>query len=230
LGDENKEWATQKGWTTSDKLPELAKGYRNVEKMSSGMVKLPTPESAAEEIRSFYQKAGCPENPDGYEVQVPEEVSQLRDELLEGTMKQIAYDQGVSKQAFEAIVRKYYEAAAENIIKSTEKAEQELKAELGDKYEESIKIADRFFDTCSPEFCQLVKDVGLGRHPVFIREFIAKGKQTMADTLVKGEVSGDKAEEGYRPKFPDSPEMYRAMEGPEGEKARAYFIAKGHTY
>jgi translation initiation factor 2 beta subunit (eIF-2beta)/eIF-5 len=200
--------------------------------MSSGMVKLPTPESAAEEIRSFYQKAGCPENPDGYEVSgVPETVEEFRDKGIEGVMKQIAYDQGVSKQAFENIVRGYYEKLATDMAKNKEEGEAALKEKWGeDKYDENLAIADRFFDTCSQPFCELVKRSGLANNAVFIEECFAKGKQTMADTLVRGEVAGDQTEEGYRPKFPDSPEMYRAMEGPEGEKARAYFIAKGHTY
>jgi hypothetical protein len=53
----------------------------------------------------------------------------------------------------------------------------------------------------------------------------------MADQLIKGEATGDRTEEGYRPQFPNSPGQYANMDGPEGEKARAWFIKnKGYQY
>ena len=227
-GEESAELVANKGWKTPD---DALKSYSELEKMTSGRVKMPTPESSAEEIRAFYQKTGCPENPEGYEVTVPEGLEAYQDKGIEDAMKAIAHEQGVSKQAFESIVRGYYEKLNNDMHASREAGEAALKEEFGDKYEESVTIANRFFDTCSEEFCSLVKASGLANNPVFIKEFLAKGRQTMADTLVKGDGGGSGGnEESYRPQYADSPDMYRNGDSEESEKARAYFTARGHKY
>ena len=224
---DNADVVERAGWKSAD---DAIQSYRNMEKMSSGKVKMPTPESSAEEIRAFYQKTGCPENPDGYELQIPEEMGYLRDELLEGEMKKIAFAEGVSKQAFESIVKNYYDSQSQRIVKETEAAEVELRQQHGDKYGEVIKVADRFLNTCSPEFCEIVKVAGLGRNPVFINEWYAKGKQTMSDTLIKGVGDGDEENAGFVPQYKTSPEMYASGEDEDSIKSRAYFTARGHKY
>jgi hypothetical protein len=70
---------------------------------------------------------------------------------------------------------------------------------------------------------------GLGNNPVVLKEFMNLGKKTMGDTLIKGDVvDPDKA--AYQPAYPNTPEMYAGGEGPESEKARAWFEARGHKY
>ena len=227
FSDENKEVVQRTGWSTPD---DAIKGYRELEKNYSSRVKMPTPESSAEEIRAFYQKTGCPENPEGYEVTVPEALEGFRDKGVESAIKQIAYEQGVSKQAFESIVKGYYETLNGNMQKSRESGEAALKQEFpGEKYAEVVATANRFFDSCSEEFCELVKASGLANNPIFIKEFMNKGKQTMSDTLIKGEASGEK-EEGFVPRYKDSPEMYQSGEDEETIKSRAYFSARGYKY
>ena len=224
--DEYKDVVKRTGWKDPN---DAIKGYRELEKNYSGRVKLPSPESSAEEIRAFYQKTGCPENPDGYDVSIPEELESYRDENIEKAVKQIAYDNGVSKQAFESIVKGYYERLNTDMQASREAGERALKEEFNDKYDEVVTIANRFFDSCSPEFCELVKSSGLANNPIFIKEFMNKGKQTMSDTLIKGDVEGEK-EEGYVPQYKDSPEMYRNGEDEDSVKSRAYFSARGFKY
>ncbi len=224
-GEDNKEFVGNKGWEGPD---DVIKSYREIEKTFSGRVKMPTPESSAEEIRAFYQKTGCPENPEGYEIS--EEVAgAFRNEGVENEMKNIAYEMGVSKQAFEAIVKGYYDKMNADLAHNAEISKAELQKEFGDKYDGEMAIAKRFYETCSDEFKQLLESTGLGNSAIVIKEFINKGKQTMADTLVKGEVSGDK-EDGYEPQYKTSPEMYAAGESPESEKARNWFKARGHVY
>lgn len=228
FGEENKELVAQRGWKSGD---DAISSYRELEKSYSGRVKMPSPESSAEEIRAFYQKTGCPENPEGYEVTgLPEDMPDfIRNEETEKALKQIAYDTGVSKQAFEAIVKGFYEKADADIRANRLQGEKDLREEHGDKYEEVVNIAGRFFDTCSPEFCELVKATGLANHPVFINEFNNKGKQTMADVLVKG-TGGEPAKDAYVPEYKDSPEMYKSGEDEDSVKSRAYFEARGHKY
>ena len=227
-GDGQKELVETKGWKSGS---DVVNSYTELEKSMGGRLKMPTPESNAEEIRAFYQKTGCPENPEGYEVSAPEAIAHLRDEGIETAIKQIAFDEGVSKQAFEAIVKGYYDKIGADMIASTEAGERALREQHTDKYDEVVKTADRFFDTCSPEFCQLIKDTGLGRSPVFINEMYTKGQQMISDTLIKGTADGDKPEgDGYVPQYPKSPEQYANGEDEESKKARAWFEARGHKF
>ena len=226
FGEENAETVTSKGWESPD---DAIKSYRELEKTFSGRVKMPTPESSAEETRAFYAKTGCPENADGYEIKVPEEAQQWRDEGTEKALAGVAHEMGVSKQAFEAIVGKYYDQMATSAVKSREASEVALKEEFGDSYTEQLTVAQRFAQSRSPEFMELMETTGMGNNPVIIKEFIAMGKATMSDSLIKGQ-AGNSDEAAYVPAYPDSPEMYQSGEGPESEKARAYFTAKGHKY
>ncbi len=225
--EDNKDVVERCGWKEPN---DVIKSFRNVEKMSSGMAKMPTPESSAEEVRAFYQKTGCPENPEGYDVSgLPETMPDfLRNEDIENAMKTIAYEQGVSKQAFESIIRGFYEKANADLQASKAQGEQSLREQHGEKYDEVLEISNRFFDTCSPEFCELVKVAGLANHPVFINEFLAKGKQIMADTLIKGDTTEEKKEVTI--KYPNSPEMYASGEDDESKEGRAYHEAKGFKY
>ncbi len=224
--DENKEVVERCGWKTAD---DAVKSYREMEKMSSGRVKMPTPESSAEEIRQFYSKSGCPENPDGYELVVPEDAEVFRDEATEKALAGVAHEYGVSKQAFEKIVGAYYEKMATDLRVGMEQGTATLKEEFGDKYDENIKIAQRLCGECSEEFQNLMTTTGLGNNPIMIKEFLALGKKTLSDTLIKGDTVAPDIK-AYKPAYPNSPEQYRSMEGPEGEKARAWHTAQGFQY
>lgn len=226
--DEYKDVVQRTGWKDPN---DAIKSYRELEKNASSKVKLPSPESSAEEIRAFYQRTGCPENPEGYEVAgLPEEMpDSLRYEEAEKALAQIAYENGVNKQAFESLVKGFYEKTYADMLASREQGETALKQEFGDKYDENLNAAKKFCGNCSEEFRQLLEQTGLGNNPIVIKEFCSLGKKTMADSLVRGEpVDEDKV--AYRPQYPDSPDMYVHGEDEESKKARAYFENKGHKY
>ncbi len=225
FSEENAEVVKQKGWGSGD---DVIQGYRNLEKMSSGMAKLPTPESSAEEIAQFYRKTGTPENIEGYEIEIPEGIPIDEDGM--NAVKQVAIDKGVSKQGFEAIVKTYLDSLVEGQVKGREAGEAQLREEFGDKYDESLKIAQRFCAPASDEFQALLKSTGLGNHPVFVKQFLEWGKQTLSDTLIKGTQNGGTIDKDYAPAYPDSPEMYTGGEDDESKKARAWHTARGHTY
>jgi hypothetical protein len=225
--DEHRDLVTRCGWKDPN---DAVKSYRELEKSASGKIKMPTPASSAEEIRAFYQKTGCPENPDGYTFTIPETVEEYRDKEMESAIRQLAFDAGGKKQTIEAVVNGYYQKLADDFKRSKEEGEKELRAEFGDGYDEALATAERFFGECSSEFCSLIKRAGLASNPIVIREFLSKGKQMLSDTLVKGDGGGDNKEE-YVPKNENSPQMYATMEGEEGEKARAWFTKnKGYKY
>jgi hypothetical protein len=221
----NKELVTKKGWKTGD---DALKSYTELERSLGSRVKMPSPESSAEEIRAFYQKTGCPENPEGYEIKEVAEGA-VRDEISENELKKIAYQNGVSKQAFESIVKGYYDNQAAQLQQGRIQGEKQLREELGTKYDAELTIGKRFCAECSDEFKNLLETTGLGNSPIIVKEFIRLGKKTMSDTLIKGDTSGDKEGE-YVPKFKDSPSMYASGEDEDSKKARAYFESRGHKY
>lgn len=225
-GDENKNLVETKGWASAD---DALKSYTELEKTFSGRVKMPTPESSAEEVRAFYQKTGCPENPEGYEIKdLPEGV--VRNEEMEKWARQRLYEGGASKQLGEGIIRGFYEQNAAFLAAGRQAGEKALKEELGDKYDAEIAIAQRLCKTCSEEFQHIMVQTGLGNNPIILKEFIALGKKTLSDTLIKGEAEGNKEEGGYVPTYKGSPEMYATGEDEESKKARAYFEARGYKY
>jgi hypothetical protein len=224
--DDYKDVVAQKGWKEPS---DVLKSYTELEKTFSGRVKMPTPESSAEEIRAFYQKTGCPENPDGYEIPTVEGAEQFRNEAVEKELAGVAHEMGVSKQAFEAIVGKYYEQMATDMVKTREASETALKEELGDKYDEGLAVAQRFAGECSDEFRELMETTGLGNNPIIVKEFMNLGKKTLSDSLIRGE-AGNADDKGYTPQYKSAPEMYATGEDEESVRARKWFEARGHKY
>ncbi len=227
-GESSKELVESKGWKTAD---DAIGSYRELEKSMGGKLKMPTPESSAEEIRAFYQKTGCPENPDGYEVPAVEGAESFKNEGVENSMKQIAYDQGVSKQAFEAIVRGYYEQMSADLKASQDQGETALKTEWIDKYDENIVVAQRFVNEYNNEaFNELMETTHLGNHPEMLKFCEWAGRKTMSDTFIKGGIGDVKGDKEYTPAYPNSPEMYKDGDDEESKKGREYHTARGFKY
>jgi hypothetical protein len=224
-GDDNKELVESKGWKSGD---DALKSYRELEKTFSGRVKIPGEDATPEERAKFNEKIGVPSDTDGYEISVPEEISSIRDEGIENTMKEVALEAGVPKVAFEKIVGSYYEKIAADMQAGMEQGMTALRDELGDKYEAEVEIAKRFAGNCSEEFRGLVESTGLGNNPIFIKEFISLGKKTMSDSLVRG-TADNNDDKGYKPRY-SSPDMYATGDDAESVKARAYFTKRGHKY
>ena len=226
-GEANQSLVESKGWKTPD---DALKSYSELEKSYSGRVKMCTPESSAEEIRAFYSKTGCPENPKAYDLNLPEGSELFLDDETIDAVCEAAWANGGSNQAVNATLKSVIETLSTRIQKTREQGEQALKEEFGDKYDENLTIAKRFCETCSDEFKELLEKTGLGNNPIFIKEFMEKGKQTMGDTLIKGSSDSGEKTEGYKPQYPNTPEMYASGEDEESVKARAYFTSRGHVY
>ena len=230
--------ATQTNWKDSvaeehrsgiakfSQVGDLAQGYLELEKSASSKIKLPAAESSEEELSAFYDKIGRPENPEGYEITLPE--GETPDEEFITTMRNIAHKSGVPKIMFESLVKGYLEFLDGRLHRSQEEGERTLHQDWGANYDANLAIAQR---ACKhfggDDFVKLMKDTGLGNHPVFVKTFLEIGKVNLDDTLIKGAPTG---KEEYVPKYKDSPEMYATGEDEESKKARAYFEARGHKY
>lgn len=218
--DDYKDVVATKKW----KEPvDVLKSYTELEKALGQRVKLPTPQSSAEEISAFYAKIGRPENPDGYEIKVPDGIP--RDENIEASLKQAAFESGVPKAAFESLAKKYYDSISQQMEQSRTQGETALKSEWKDKYDANLEVAKRFAREGGDEFIDFLDKSGLGNNPVVVKAFYNYGTKILDDSLIKG--SSPEKKDNYIPKYPDSPSMYVNDDTPEGAKAREWFKSKG---
>lgn len=221
------ELVAQKGWSSAN---DTLKSYSELEKSMGAKVKIPTPESSAEEVSSFYAKIGRPENPDGYEfTDIPDNVP--RDENMESLMRKVAFDSGIPKSAFESQIKAYYDALGQAMEKNVTDAKTALEGEWKDKYGANMEIAKRFMNEGGEDFVAFINDSGLGNNTTLIKAFYNYGLKIMDDSLIKGDgAGGDSTDKNYEPQYPDSPEMYAAGDDEDSKKARSYFRAKGHSF
>lgn len=223
--DEFKELVTQQGWKDPN---DAVRDYRELHKSASGKVKLPTPESSAEEISNFYAKIRGVDTPEGYEVKVPENVPV--DEGMINKIKQWAFDAGAPKTAVETVLKNWFQELTDQQAQSIEVAKKELQDEWKDEYNTNFQLADRFVtNEASEDFRALLVETGLNNHPVVAKQMLDWAKRVATDKLIKGEAGETKKDE-YVPVYKDSPEMYRNGDDEESKKARAYFEAKGFRY
>lgn len=228
------ELVEKKGWKGGD---DALQSYNELETALGSRVKLPTPESSAEEISTFYKRLGCPENPDAYELEKPELPEGMTyDEAFEKAIRSIAYDEGLTKNQMHALhkafneyqVNKHNNFTAE-MQRTREEGERLLKEGWGADYGKNLETAKRACQELGgDDFVTLLVESGLGNNPVMVKTFFGIGKKILSDTLIKGQ--GVKGEEGYKPQYPNSPEQYATGDDEESKKARAYFEARGHTY
>lgn len=217
---------------------QVAKSYLELQKTMGNRVKLPDENSSDEERSAFYQKVGRPEKADGYTMP---EGSEINAETIAPVMA-AAHKAGVSNQAFGAIVAEYLNLESQiseqnqaTINAETDAAEQQLKADWAGQYDANIEIIERVFrqnstDETRDVIKQKFNDAGLGRDPVVLNWLKDIGTSTLNDTIVKGE-QPKPLDKDYKPKYVNSPEMYRNAEGPDGTKAREWFTQnKGYEY
>lgn len=216
---------TKQGWKDPN---DPIRDYNELQKSASGKIKLPTPESSAEEVSAFYAKIRGVDTPDGYEVQVPENVP--IEQGMINKLRQWAFEAGAPKTAFETVLRNYLQELSDQSKQSIEVAKHELKEEWKEDYDTNFKMADRFVtNECSEEFRLLLIETGLNNNPVFVKEFLNLAKKTMTDKLIKGDTKGEKEEE-WEPRYKEDPAMYRYGDSEEAKRARAWFEARGHKF
>lgn len=228
------------GGKTPEGLTKLSNSYLELEKAMSSRIKIPGEDATNEEKAAFYTKLGRPESPDKYELTRPAENIPY-DEGVEKVIREAAYEVGISHAQLAAmndVVNKYQAKVIEAQIKQVE----ELNAKRWDKYrsewgeettKENIELAKRAFNEVAPvELKELMSADQVEQDPILVATYSAFWRKTMNDKLVRGETpeisSGNEAQ--YRPKYDNSPEMYRNAKTEENLKAKNWFIANGYKY
>jgi hypothetical protein len=215
----------------------LANSYLEMEKMASGKVKIPTDQSTPEELSAFYQKLGRPDSVEGYNLPPLPEGQEYDTELI-GTMRDIAFESGVSDSQFSGLVARFVEAqgaAAEAQLASqnieAENTVSELQTEWQGDYDKNLEVSKRALRELVPEdmkddLVNLITEKNLDNNKMFVKFLHSVGAKMLDDTLVKGDQIKPEVDD-YVPKYVNSPDMYKNDESEDGQKARAYFSAKG---
>lgn len=154
---------------------DLAKSYLELSKtLGQPKVVIPTEKSTPEEWRAYFKAGGAPEKDDEYDVgmeDLPEEARTPTESLA--ALRKAAFDNGVSKKAFDAMFKTYKETAnnqinqhVEGIKKMRELSETELRKEWGASYDGKVegaqKVINTFFKDAGvrKEFSVLANDKG----------------------------------------------------------------------
>lgn len=164
-------------------VASLAKAHletkRYASKLRNERAVIPGEKSTPEEIAAFRKAIGVPENPEGYELPIPE-FPQGMEFDAERTKKysQLAHSKGIPKEAFQSIYNEFindqkasYEAQVKSINDLREKTTSELKKEwTGNKFDSNLQKADqagnKVFGT---DFMKILKDTGLSNDATVIR-------------------------------------------------------------
>ena len=237
FSQENAEVVQRTGWKSPD---DAIQSYRNLEKMDSGKVKIPTAESPADEVSAFYSKLGRPETAEGYKVPKVGEGQEVNKEFF-GGMATIAHEAGMSDSQFSKMAEKYIafevqqrEAELVEFNRYREESDRKLHETYGADYDANIELSKRAYTEYANDDLKALlatdKFVGLMNEPAFIDMMVNIGKKNMDDTFVRSDGQTEVKKDDYVPASPNSPTMYETGDDEGSAKARAYFRSKGHIY
>lgn len=188
-----------KGKDLAEAFPVLAKNYVHAQKLV-GAEKLVIPGETAtpEERAAFYNKLGRPEKPDGYQIKLPEGLTEDRvDKAKIDLWRKEMHESGIPKAAAERLLNKYLteeftatQAAAQAHAKALQDGELALKQEFGTQYDTKLNFA-RFAvkEFGSDGLVQILESTGLGSNPEVVKLFANIG-QKLSDDKARGSGTG----------------------------------------
>lgn len=175
---------------------EIYKSFREVQKIASRRGDLPTSESTPEEIAAFWQKAGTPEGPDGYELAGPEGLE--IPENFSKTVTELAHKHNMPKEMLEGFVSDYLafetqlaEGEAAEAAEKEEAAVQMLKTEWGENADEMIvgvRQTASMFGATADDMTKIENDPGLAL--LFGRIYGQLDERGMAGQVYAGTMAG----------------------------------------
>lgn len=180
-------------------VASLAKAHletkRYASKLRNEKLSVPTDKSSPEEIAAFNKAIGVPDNPDGYELPVPELPEGMQfDEEKTNKFKALAHSKGVPKAAFQALFNEYvadqkaqYEAQAKAVSDLREKTTAEFKKLWGKDFDANLSKADQTGQKVfGAEFMKLLKDTGLNNHSTVIKGLFKLSEAVGEHSFVSG--------------------------------------------
>ena len=185
---------THKGLEKFKAVDALAKSYLEIEKAYGakleGHVKLPLPDAQGKlndaEVAAFRKATGVPEAPDGYQIQVSEDLADLVPSQAIGHFAPLFHKLNVPAPAAQAIVQgfaEYSQAQLATLDQGYRAKLGELKQEWGDAtFSRRLALAKKVWETELPDDLKEVFDTTrLGSHPSLIT-FLAKYGEDLAES------------------------------------------------
>jgi len=152
------------------RYPSEMEAYRALfEQRKALSTRIPVPDqlSSPEDLAEYRAKIGVPETPDGYELEIAEDVS----EALEGAAMELVssmHAQGATKAVAQAAVNAFVEADnkaretyKQQLQKDAEEADRSFRALFGQDTTAELAEVDRFMGRISPELKKKLGDTEL---------------------------------------------------------------------
>jgi hypothetical protein len=175
-------------------IDELVKGHTHLQKtLGSEKIAIPKKGAPPEEIKAYLEKVGLPQKFDDYKFELDPKTPVV-DKVFVDAYKKMAHDAGIlPDQAKKQI--EWFAKVNDDAFKAEALAAQEainlglknLKAELGDAYNsEVIKAKAAMREFTSEDDRKVIKELGLGNNPMFIK-LMAKAGGLLSESKLKGE-------------------------------------------
>tara|TARA_R110000850_G_scaffold7159_2_gene26723 strand:+ start:270 stop:1106 length:837 start_codon:yes stop_codon:yes gene_type:complete len=158
-----------------------------------------------EDWDDVYEFLGRPEDPDKYEIELPEglseEVSSQFNEEALSSFKQEAHKLGLNSNQVKSLVAwqannvgAQHAQFSEIQNQSLEDGERALKEEWGRAYDQNLNAAKKAFNEYGgDDLAEIMVSSGLGNNPVMLKAFANIAKTTMADKDLAGPSLGERA-------------------------------------
>lgn len=189
IGDEKlREFAAR--FTAPADLAKTALEFR--QKLSNAVI-LPGKDASEEEVAEFHGRLGVPRSPDGYRIELPDDlpdglVPTDEDEARINSFFQAMHKAGATPATVQTAIDWYYEGlqvavarANAEVAQAKQASEAALRKEWGGDYDRNLEVAKRAVaEFGGQEFAEfldgsVVGGVAVGDRPEFVRAFAAIG-------------------------------------------------------
>ncbi len=191
----HKSLETIKGKDWNEAGPSLVKSFIHAQSLvGADKLVIPGKDATKEQIAEFRTKLGVPEKPDGYEVKLPEGLTEDKiDKKLMDTWRTRLHEAGIPKSQAEKIISDYLSdnlsvmtAQQKAAEKQAQDWEIELKQKFGADYDKQVNYARYALRQLgSDSLLQLLESTGLGNNPTVV-EFFAKAGRSISDDTARG--------------------------------------------
>ena len=170
----------------------LGKSYLELQKMVGSRIKVPTDESSEDEVNDFYSKAGRPDSPDKYTINLPEGIDY--DNELVGQFYEVAYKNGLSNKQAQSAIEFYNHINADMSINQESQMQQSrvdseasLKKEWGiGDYNKNLALSKKAFKRfADDDLKEFVDKTGMSNNVAMIR-FLYKIGNAFSDPDMGG--------------------------------------------
>lgn len=188
-------------------IPSLAKSYVHAQKMvGANKAIVPDPKLATDQDwREFFMKAGLPESPDQYTMELEKGKTENLPEGFMDSYKKAAHELNILPHQAKAMFEWYQNFESDFLAQQDEASKLEQQQNLdayqktvGAAYDKKLAFANKIVDEHGgEELSKVLVESGLNNHPQIIDLFSKLGEQLYQEDQVLGE--GSKGRGGITP-------------------------------